>query len=372
MPVIITMALVLFTLPFGWENTLAGFQSQFYFVLLFGILSLWIVAFSRPFKISWFGGILFGILAYLSLASGVFVFAATSVMGLLKIISEKEYTIKNLMGVILFILLFMVEYHFIVVVHAHDSLKATSFYGLVTSFEIVSGWPLSGLKINLNCIFPFIIYAPSIISIILFFKNKAVLRSDEVFLIGLLVFVICNEVGISYGRAVGNLSSRYTDIYIFGLFINFAFALNLVKKAKNYYSFNKNILYFWASIIIFTLLFIGYKNLPEELYNKKNNGFSEQSNTKNFVDSGDIQNLINKKQLDIPYPDPVRLANLLSDPTIRKILPEKINSKNSIGRMDRFVNCLLTNSMYLFFFGLLYLIVSIYLLYDRRSVERSH
>ena len=31
-----------FALPFGWENTLVGFQSAFYFLLLFSVLGLWL------------------------------------------------------------------------------------------------------------------------------------------------------------------------------------------------------------------------------------------------------------------------------------------------------------------------------------------
>lgn len=48
---------VAFTLPFSWENTLAGFQSAFYFLLLLTVLALWLTARypagSRPWLLGW-------------------------------------------------------------------------------------------------------------------------------------------------------------------------------------------------------------------------------------------------------------------------------------------------------------------------------
>ena len=38
LPALLVFSLILFGVPYAWENTLAGFQSQFYFVLLFSIV----------------------------------------------------------------------------------------------------------------------------------------------------------------------------------------------------------------------------------------------------------------------------------------------------------------------------------------------
>ena len=35
-------------LPFGWENSLAGFQSQFYFLVVFSLLTLWLLGLHAP------------------------------------------------------------------------------------------------------------------------------------------------------------------------------------------------------------------------------------------------------------------------------------------------------------------------------------
>ena len=50
---VVVFCAVLFTLPFGWENTLAGFQSSFYLLLLFSVLSLALTV-KRVRSAAWF------------------------------------------------------------------------------------------------------------------------------------------------------------------------------------------------------------------------------------------------------------------------------------------------------------------------------
>ncbi len=47
---------LLFVLPIGWENLLAGFQSQFYFLLMFSLLALIGLASATAFSIGWWAG----------------------------------------------------------------------------------------------------------------------------------------------------------------------------------------------------------------------------------------------------------------------------------------------------------------------------
>ena len=57
-------------LPFGWENTLVGFQSQIYFLLLFTFCGLWIVASSNSGAGTAVGVFVFGVGCLFSIASG--------------------------------------------------------------------------------------------------------------------------------------------------------------------------------------------------------------------------------------------------------------------------------------------------------------
>ena len=72
------------TASFTWENALCGFQSQFYFLLLFSLLTIWLLgyeAWTRPWK--W--GLLAGIITLLTMASGLLAAAAVGAIAVLEI-----------------------------------------------------------------------------------------------------------------------------------------------------------------------------------------------------------------------------------------------------------------------------------------------
>jgi hypothetical protein len=73
------LALVL-VLPFGWENSLAGFQSIFYFFLLLSLLTLWLLGTRPPGSAGWCCGATAAVLSLFTLASGFL--AAAAVFGL--------------------------------------------------------------------------------------------------------------------------------------------------------------------------------------------------------------------------------------------------------------------------------------------------
>ena len=73
--------------PFGWENALWGFQSQFYFLLLFSLLTIWLLG-NEPFSPRWRWGIAAGIGALLSMASGLLAAVAVGAVLMLEILKN--------------------------------------------------------------------------------------------------------------------------------------------------------------------------------------------------------------------------------------------------------------------------------------------
>ena len=65
LPLMLTLAL-----PFAWENTLAGFQSQFYFMLIFSLLTIWLLGLNEPWSVRWILGIVAGVAGWFTMASG--------------------------------------------------------------------------------------------------------------------------------------------------------------------------------------------------------------------------------------------------------------------------------------------------------------
>ena len=78
----LALALVL---PFGWENSLAGFQSQFYFLLVFSLLTLWLLGLHPPKSARWWCGAATAVMALFTVASGFLAAAAVFALVMLRI-----------------------------------------------------------------------------------------------------------------------------------------------------------------------------------------------------------------------------------------------------------------------------------------------
>ena len=75
-------------LPFGWENTLWGFQSQFYFMMLFGIMVVWL-CWRHGFDPRWWLGALLAFASLFTMAGAVFSIIAGALVPVVRIILER-------------------------------------------------------------------------------------------------------------------------------------------------------------------------------------------------------------------------------------------------------------------------------------------
>jgi hypothetical protein len=80
LPLVLVLAL-----PFGWENSLAGFQSQFYFLVVFSLLTLWLLGLHPPKSVRWWCGVVAAIVALFTVASGFLAAAAVFALVLLRV-----------------------------------------------------------------------------------------------------------------------------------------------------------------------------------------------------------------------------------------------------------------------------------------------
>ncbi len=75
-------------LPIAWENTLWGFQSQFYFLLIFSWLTIWLLGSHQPWSARWWLGALTALAAVFTVASGFL--AAATVIALTALVALKQ------------------------------------------------------------------------------------------------------------------------------------------------------------------------------------------------------------------------------------------------------------------------------------------
>jgi hypothetical protein len=125
---------LLLTLPFGWENTLAGFQSQFYFFLLFGLSSIWLLTRARPLSAWWWLGFLALIASYFSVASGFLAGVAAVACNLFQMAGKRRLDKPTCIGVGLVLGYVLLAYGWTPTVEIHHHLKAGGIRDFAVSF----------------------------------------------------------------------------------------------------------------------------------------------------------------------------------------------------------------------------------------------
>lgn len=321
LPAILAFSFILFSIPYAWENTLAAFQSQFYFVLLFSLATIWLTVTQAPLSAKWWGGIACALLAFLSLASGVFALAAAAIVNLVFFLTGLRRTGKQLFSVVILSALFAIGIWLTPTIEGHMVFKATSFRQFYDAFVAVLGWP-----VMYNFIGALVRNAPALILTGIMIWKRPHARDLRWFLVALTIWAFGQALSIAYGRVLTSISSRYLDLFAVTVLINFACLIVLEKSALvGQRSRMRLATYAWVGIVLLTLGNYGGKHIPEELAIKRDTGREQEINTRNYLATGDFNFLKDKPRLYIPYPNPERLATILASPQLREILPANIS-----------------------------------------------
>jgi len=320
LPALLIFSLALFGVPYAWENTLAGFQAQFYFLLLFSIPALWLTVTRNPLSVRWWGGVACAMFAFLSLASGILALAAAALVGAGFYVLGLRKTNKQLLAVAILAGLFMLGLALTPTIAGHASLRAASFAQFLDVLTAALAWPAaSSVFAAVIRNLPALVFAGAIL------WKRPPANDRNWYLLALVIWALGQAVSIAYGRAVGNLSSRYLDLFAFGILINFACLMAIVRGniGKRYrWSIDVGIL--WVIAIFISLGLHARNHLPAELAAKRDTGLAQEINTRTYLATDEIAHLKDKLRLHIPHPSAERLASILASPTVRSILPGNI------------------------------------------------
>ena len=317
-PIFVTIALWL-ALPYGHENTLWGFQSAFYFLLFFSLVSIWGLGFFPAWSRNWWLGVTGAVLASMSMGSGFLAAATVLVLEMVRLIANRRRLLEVAPTCIVAIAMVILGFFFRTTVLQHQALKAASAGAWLNVFARALAWPYCSLAILI-----IVMYLPwAICSLSLFRRDNGDRRQREVFF-ALGTWVIVQAAAIAYARGEDGhilIYSRYMDILGFGAAVNALGALTLVKgftwKGKK-----KAILFGLAALWITGAIF-GATNLSLRKLlsgSAKDVLLPMEENVRAYVATRDLKHLDG----DRPYPNAGRLAGLLDDPGIRTILPSII------------------------------------------------
>ena len=322
LPALLAFSLILFGVPYAWENTLPGLQAHFYFVLLFSFACLWLTVTQHPLSARWWAGVVCAMLAFLSLASGVFALAAAAIIGLVFYAMGLRKTRKQLFAFTILAGLFMFGAVLTPSIAGHASLKAASFPQFLDALTAVLGWPISS-----NFFSALIRNLPAFVFVGVMLWKRPPSNDRKWFLLALVVWALGQAVSIAYGRAVDNLPSRYLDLFAIGILVNFACLISIAQDhIGKRYGWTITGVCVWAITVLISLGLYAGEHIPVDLSAKRDTGLAQEINIKKYLATGDFNHLKDKPSLHVPYPNSERLASILASSSIRTILPTNIRS----------------------------------------------
>ena len=308
--------------PVSNENTLLGFQSQFYFLLLVPGLHLWASTSARPRSPLWWCAPLLGVAGLFTMASGFF--SAIAVVGIAALEGLRR---RRIDPEILWLglpnaAIALAGWCLKVTIPEHASLQASTPGPWTDAWLHQFSWPVRDLWFA-----PFAA-APLAIAVAAYLRGKLSLRTHA-FLVGAGIWAWLQYAAIAYARGASyhGYASRYTDILSAAVLINVALGIIVCRTACA-----RRV--GWA-VAAFTLAYAGsaiwgYSRLVADTridpllllptYNR-----SRIETVRSFLADADASFYTKEPWSELPYPSSQRLGQLLSDPVIRAMLPASVS-----------------------------------------------
>jgi hypothetical protein len=351
----VAVALV-FSLPFGWQNTLGGFQLPIYLLVGVSLLFLWLMTCVTSSGWKWCGGILCVLLFPFTMASGFLACAALTLLLLMNQCRRGETgrmvpaALLLCLGGIIAGMLLKVD------VAAHANLKAASLMDFLIASVAYLGWPLTLFSLVGGGIFggwgallgavlllwlPFMVLAGKYLR-----HGKSDCRVS--LLMGVGLWILLQVAASAYAR--GKLlipPSRYQDIFALGLLVNCAALLYVREGDRGWLPgwAGRTLAILWVMGVLCGLVRVTEMNCVYDLPEKRTQQQASLEHLREFMASGKMSALEGKPKFDLPYPDHTKLALLLNNPDLRRVLPASLTGGVEKGRMRPLVDAFLKGSL---------------------------
>jgi hypothetical protein len=309
------LLVLLFTLPFSWENTLFGFQVTFYFLELFSLGYIWLTLESSRFTWRWGFGQICALLAVFSMASGFLALAAVLVITGYRALRERRSTAQQIVTMIVAFAWCVVGWMLKTTVSGHEPLKAHTLAQFSNGFLELLAWP--GIAF-----FPWslVLFIPALVFAIRWLRQRSALSEDTV-LAGLLLWAILQCLATTYARGGGGtlLSSRYFDLFAVNVALGWVCLCRIVSGRVR----------FTGTLVWLTLATVGLVQESRQHWRDfiaplQSRNLRQQAHVRDFLRTGDSAFLLNKPMGDIPYPNGDALIQRLASPAIRGVLPPSV------------------------------------------------
>lgn len=308
--------------PIAWENVLGGFQSQFYFLTGFTLLALHLLLTAPALSLRWWGGLLCGLLALVSMGSGLLIAAPLAAVAVLRLVSK--ISLRRDAFVLLLTAFFIGGLGTVLRTPTpwHDTLHAKTLAEFSLYFARCLAWPLP----QHPSLAPFF-WLPWLTLLFLRLRSALPLSpspaADTLLAAG--AWVLLQIAAVSFSRAGGGglPASRYGDISSLGLMLSFLSLAQLVSilppRRRTFAAVGATFLALATVCVALATRDVLAGPLPD----KKKESFASERSVQAFVLTEDYATFAKSP---LPFPLPDWLARILRRPDIRAILPVSVRA----------------------------------------------
>jgi hypothetical protein len=329
-------ALVLFALVFGvgfasplfYGNALWGFQSQFYFLLLFSVAHLDLVLRHQAFSGRWWIGVICSLLACVSMGSGFFSAAVVAVITVGQFAVSRERPSKRSALLNLSVHLALCA----IAVSWSSGLTPTTIHwsSVIHTFVHCLSWPHRYYNpVGIWVWLPFMIFVGTLAR-----PSQRTPATYVVLALGL--WVLAQIVAISIVRSTPAIviTPRYYEILGLGVVAN-ALALYSVWQRAN--SIARSVLVksaLFVPVLAWTLA-VGFQawhfaagHARDDLRVLAGYASIQTERVRTFLSTDDVAVLKTVPYPQVPHPDAEYLARLLRTPSLRNALPVELRNSS--------------------------------------------
>jgi hypothetical protein len=321
-------------LPFGWENTLIGFASQNYFLIMFSLLAIWGLGLHRAGAAGWWAGLLGALLACLSMGSGFMATAAVLGLLILRSLRRRAFPIwQDWVTAAVCTAIVAAGWLLRTVVKGHAGLQADSPRAWFLSFCRYFAWPLYATPwLGLIAGAPIVLLAAAYLRSPRVDASGTGAQRDRQMELLLAVggWCVLQMATLAYARDAHGAppSPRYMDLLALFPLANFlAAGLLLTENGQT-----RRAEQFGVAAAVIWLGTVGWGLRKETVYDLHawlpwyaDAQQRSATNVRGYLLTGDYETFLARKSFpEIPYPSAKRMRDLLDDATIRAFLPSNV------------------------------------------------
>jgi hypothetical protein len=313
---IASVVTALWILPLDWENTLQGFQSQFYFLIWLSFLQMRGVLESDRFSWKWTFGQLCGLLVLGTMGSGLLSSLAIIAVVGWDCLQTRKITLFQIATLLLSALWATLGLLSRTHVSGHEDLVADSISTAVKGGAEILTWPMHGWL-------PFSIIFAVPLGWAMWHQLRSRERTafDRTF-VAFTVWFTAIVATIAIFRVQGGaLSSRYLDQFIIGLVLQ-GLALAMIKHTR----WRTMLMAGWVAALALTLTDQMQRTWRDVLQPRPALLAQQEANVRAYLATQDPSHLLSKTVDEIPHPSGEVLFDRWQHPSIQRVLPAAVRA----------------------------------------------